>query len=166
MSLDTGSGQYPESHYHKCNSVEVLTEFVSLWNKLQVGQQRRRLKQCPYMRLWSTDSSVPPMNLDIRSVSRKLQSITLVCGGSYWFCKFLKQTERHLWDKKIPRGRWAHLPSSHHVWRWTCCVLWSDRARGRLKLIKSCHITTVHTECFRLYQTCLTTCVNVVQVGF
>ena len=30
--LDTGSGQCPESHYHFRNSVEMLTEFVSLRN--------------------------------------------------------------------------------------------------------------------------------------
>ena len=104
---------------HRCRSVRTEKTIVVslLWS---------------YMQPWSKESFSSTYELGhwIRSVSREPLSVKQFCGGANWICKFMKQTERHLWDKTIPWGRWAHLRSPHHVWRWTCCVLLSDRARG------------------------------------
>ena len=78
----------------------------------------------------------------------------------YIFRKYYNGVYATSWDTPMrQQQRWAHMPSPHHVWSWTC---WNEKWCGQAQpeectatqLIKSCqrHITTVYTEWLRLSQ--------------
>ena len=95
----------------------------------------------------------------IASVSREPLLFQQFCRGAYWICKFMRLKQHHA-------GRWAQsyvqFTPCLEVNMLCTVVRQGQRNALHVRLIKSCHTTTVHTECFRGY---VITCVNVVQVG-